>query len=143
MFRKIVIRITLLIALVALSLLLLFSGKGHTLLLDNKEMTIGGTEYQGLSSVTVIVDSLKPVTLGAGERDLVVVKGIYHTITIKADGKSVSRKFSLPFENMFLCSLPALAGGNEEWFSIKRLEKATPVPDVKEEVPTGGEVIPL
>lgn len=143
MIRTAATRMILVLAIIAFSLVLLFTGKGHTLLLDNKAMTIGGVDHQPLTVVTVSVDGKKPVTLRAGERDLVQVKGVGHTITVQADGTEVTRKFSLPFEDMFLSSMPALVTGTEVWFEVKRAERATPVPDAKEEAPVGGESIPL
>lgn len=134
MVRKLMINTFLICGLLILSVFLLFSGKGHTLLLDNKS---------GETTVTVIVDSLKPVTISMGERELVVVKGINHTISVTTDGNTITRKFSLPMNTLFLCSIPALVNGSPVWFEVKQNEKSIPKPDSTEDVPIQREIVPL
>jgi hypothetical protein len=144
MLRKLFIRILLLGAVVAFSVFLFSSGKGHTLLLDNKTATMGGHEHAAVSAVTVTVDSLKPVKILPGERDLVVVKGVHHRITVSGAGVTVEKRFELPFEDMFLCSMPALLDGDDAWFEAKRPEAPKAADDSnKEEVPVAGEILPL
>jgi hypothetical protein len=144
--KKFIIRSILVLAVVLLFITLLFTGKGHTLLLDNKSIVMGGLSFEPTGSVTVTVDGKKPVKLAPNERDLVVVKGVWHTIKVATDTTSLEKKFTLPFKDMFIVSIPALFGGNQTWFEDKKTEESEQKPaqtGTEEAVPTGGESLPL
>lgn len=141
--KKFLLRAALLVLAGVLSFLLLLTGKGHTLLLDNKSIEMGGKTFGPTGSVTVTVDSGKPITLASGERDLVVVKGPNHSVKVASGDGTVEKKFSLPFKDMFILSMPALLEGSDKWFEVKRPEPAKPASDSNDEVPVAGETIPL
>ena len=144
--KKAIIRTALILAVVVLFVGLLFTGKGHTLLLDNKSIVMGGAAFEPAGSVTVTVDGKKPIKLAPNERDLVVVKGVWHTIKVTTDSSATEKKFTLPFKDMFIVSIPALVSGNQTWFEDKKTEESEKKPaqnGAEEEAPTGGESLPL
>ena len=103
------------IALVLLfSVMLFFIGKQHTVLLDNKTITVNGVEIQALKLVEVQVNKLASLEFVPRDRDKVDVTRQKHSITVSYTDKnweeiSITRKFSLPLmEEMVIISIPAL-----------------------------------
>lgn len=108
---------------VLLGLLFFIIGKGHTLLLDNKTVTLDGTEYAALALVEVSIDSSEPIELTRRMRDMVQVPGQRHTITVSFIDKTgnevtLSKKFSIKvLQDMYLLSIPAFIEGAENWIT--------------------------
>lgn len=112
--RRIAVRAVLLAAYVALTAVVFILGKGHTILVDNKDAEDGSV--QATDGVLVRVDRQEELELYAGDRDKAVVRGQTHTVTIEAiDGSSkVQKRIQVPLgEDMVLLSIPKLAAGIE------------------------------
>jgi hypothetical protein len=112
--RRMIIRAALLAALVGLAALAFVSGKGHILLIDNKDAEDGSV--QAFDGVMVSVDRQEALELYSGDRDKAVVMGQAHTISIEviADGTKIRKKIRLPIgREMLLLSVPRLAAGLE------------------------------
>ncbi|OHD74028.1 MAG: hypothetical protein A2177_14600, partial [Spirochaetes bacterium RBG_13_68_11] len=112
--RRLAVRAALVAVFVGLTALAFLAGKGHTILVDNKDAEDGSV--QAIDGVMVAVDRQEPLELYAGDRDKAVVMGQVHTVSIEviADGTKVERKIRLPVgEEMLLLSVPKLAAGRE------------------------------
>ena len=98
--KRLVIRLALVALLVLLCFVLYYIGKEHEVLLDNKNVTIEGREYQEIY---------------AGDRDVVKLKGPSHTLKISVINedteevtKTVEYKLSLRSISSTMYSLPAI-----------------------------------
>ena len=82
--KRLVIRLALVALLVLLCFVLYYIGKEHEVLLDNKNVTIEGREYQEIPYMNVVVDGDedKALEFYAGDRDVVKLKGPSHTLKI-------------------------------------------------------------
>jgi hypothetical protein len=112
--RRLIVRAALLAAFVGLATLAFVTGKGHTLLIDNKDAEDGSV--QAIDGVMVSVDRQEALELYRGDRDKAVVKGQAHTISIEviADGTKIRKRIRLPIgRETLLLSVPKLAAGLE------------------------------
>jgi hypothetical protein len=113
--RRLVVRGTLVAACVALAAVAFLLGKGHTILVDNKDAEDGSV--QAIDGVLVGVDGQEPLELYSGDRDKAVVRGQSHTVTIEAvgGGTKVQKRIHLPIGvDVLLLSIPKLAAGAEQ-----------------------------
>jgi hypothetical protein len=112
--RRLAVRVALIAVFIGLAALAFLTGKGHTILVDNKDAEDGSV--QAIDGVMVAVDRQEALELYAGDRDKAAVMGQVHTVSIEviADGTKVVRKIRLPIgEEMLLLSVPKLAAGRE------------------------------
>jgi hypothetical protein len=113
--RRFLIRTVALVVVLLFGVLMFFIGKQHTILLDNKTVTVEGQELRALQLVTVQVDNLEELELASRDRDKAVVTNQSHQISITyADSDwndiSFTRKFKIPVgEDMSIISIPTLA----------------------------------
>jgi len=112
--RRLAIRAALVAAFVGLTALVFVLGKGHTILVDNKDAEDGSA--RAIDGVMVAVDRQEALELYGGDRDKAVVMGQVHTVSVEviADGRKLQKKIRLPIgEEMLLLSIPKLAAGLE------------------------------
>jgi len=117
---KITFNRTFLMRLIAIVIILLFGvmlfliGKQHTVLLDNKTITVNGEEIKALKMVEVQINKLDSLEFVPRDRDKVDVTRQKHTITVSYTDSdweeiSITRKFRLPLmEEMAIISIPTL-----------------------------------
>ncbi|MBN2655551.1 MAG: hypothetical protein JXR86_00720 [Spirochaetales bacterium] len=118
--KRIIIRSAALLLLLLLALFFFYTGKGHTILLDNKTVTLGGTEYAAVNMLEVRVDRGEEREVLKRDRIKEDVVGQGHKITVtyldKGVEKVVEEKFRIKTgQAMYLISLPGLIGGAEGW----------------------------
>jgi hypothetical protein len=112
--RRFLIRTIALVVVLLFAVLMFFIGKQHTILLDNKTVTVEGQELRALQLVTVQVDKLEELELASRDRDKAVVTNQKHQISITytdSDWNDISftRKFKIPVgEDMSIISIPTL-----------------------------------
>lgn len=112
--RTFLMRLVAIVIVLLFSVMLFFIGKQHTVLLDNKTVTVNGVEIQALKLVEVQVNKLDSLEFYPRDRDKADVTRQKHSITVSytdASGKDVSftRTFRLPLmEEMVLISIPTL-----------------------------------
>jgi hypothetical protein len=125
--RRLLVRFALLLAYVGLIWFVLVVGKGHTLILDNKDSEDGSVK--ALESLTVSVDGQEPIDLMAGDRDMAKVRGQGHKVQITAkDSQMVERSITVPLsEEVLLVSLPQLLAGKAAVIPFVAKEIAAPV----------------
>jgi hypothetical protein len=112
--RRLVVRGALVAVFVVLTALVFILGKGHTLLIDNKDAEDGSV--QAIDGVMVAVDRQEPLELYSGDRDKALVMGQAHTVSIQIidDGTTVRKRIRLPIGGeLLLLSIPRLAAGLE------------------------------
>ena len=123
MTRRTQYRLIALALVIVLAGFLFWIGKGHTLLLDNKEVKREGQKYKPERLVQVIINDQEPVEVKSGMRKAAkdVVAGPWHSIKIevldrqKNVVKTVEKKFSLSLDDMFVLSIPALLAEDANW----------------------------
>ncbi|HAF86487.1 MAG TPA: hypothetical protein DCG32_09055 [Sphaerochaeta sp.] len=112
--RTFLIRAVAIVVILLFAMMLFFIGKQHTVLLDNKTITVNGEEITALKMVEVQVNKLPSLEFYPRDRDKVDVVRQTHTITVSYTDAgwneiSITRKFKLPLmEEMSIISIPAL-----------------------------------
>ena len=145
--RKLLIRLAVLVVLVAVGLVMMSIGRGHTVYLDNKTLEYNGVEYKALYSVDIKASGAeKIINLNARERGMAKCIGQnFHmdlTVTDQKNGepRQLSLDVKLPY-NMDgpILNLPALLADlpQEAWLS-EFIPAVTEQPD-DEELPGGDE----
>ncbi|MCB5253448.1 MAG: hypothetical protein LHW51_10795 [Candidatus Cloacimonetes bacterium] len=113
--RIFLMRLIAIVVVLLFAMVLFFIGKQHTVLLDNKTITVNGEEIKALKMVEVQVNKLESLEFVPRDRDKVEVTRQKHTITISYTDEnweeiSITRKFTLPLmEEMVIISIPTLA----------------------------------
>ena len=118
-------RIVALFVVLILAVLLFVFGKGHTLLLDNKNIKIDDKSYKATHSLMVSVNGGEAISVKKGLRKGIpdMVAGPWHSIKVEVVDKNtviktVEKKFSLSLNNMFVLSLPALSEDEPNWIHV-------------------------
>lgn len=122
-WRRTAVRAALVLAFLGLMVLVYVQGKGHTILIDNKDSADGA--YKAFEDVRVAVDKLPDSEYLAGDRDMAKVVGQVHKITVdKQDGSAkIVKTIRIPLgADTVLLSLPKLVAGAEPYlepFNVK------------------------
>jgi len=120
--RSLIQRMCVVLVLAAISVYLIYIGKGHTLFLDTNMITIDGKELRSYASATVSVNGNKlKSSMGRAERVRVNVSGPKHTIEIVDDAdtdRKVKKTFTIStFMDRVVVSIPAiLADASAEYW---------------------------
>ena len=112
--KTILVRSALIAVFFALLALTFLTGKGHSILIDNKDSADGSV--LAIDGVLVSVDGREELELYSGDRDMEKVKGQTHTVRIESfeDGTVLETKIRLPLmSDMMLLSIPMLLAGKE------------------------------
>ncbi len=141
MSKRTLYRIAALLVVFIVAVGLFWIGRGHSFLLDNQKLTINGTTYQPVNATlnVTINNTQPPVAVKYGQRKKLgdAVPGPWHTIKIEVVGKNkivektLEKRFSVPLDEMFLVSLPALLADDPNWLRVFRAPRPTPPPDEK------------
>jgi len=113
--RRALVRGGLIVVYVALMALVFVTGKGHTILVDNKDRADG--PFAAVDGALVSIDGRESLELYKGDRDMVKVKGQKHRVTVEsvAGGEKKEVALRLPMDqDMLLLSVPMLAAGRED-----------------------------
>ncbi len=117
--RRSIVRSALVALFAALLALTFLNGRGHSLLVDNKDSPDG--TVMAIDGVLVSVDGREELELYSGDRDMEKVKGQTHTVRIESlgDGTVLEAKIRLPLmSDMMLLSIPMLLAGKEPYLSV-------------------------
>ncbi len=112
--RTFLMRLIAIVVVLLFGVMLFFIGKQHTVLLDNKTVTVDGQELAALKMVEVQVNKLDELELYPRDRDKVDVTRQKHSITVSYtddswEDISITRTFRLPLmEEMVIISIPTL-----------------------------------
>lgn len=125
--KRVIIRSSLVVVYILIMVLMLVSGKRHTILIDNKDDPNGA--YEAINGMSVQIDNLESAEYYPGDRDKALVKGQKHHIKVELfdDEKVVEADFTVPLnQDMVLLSVPKMVAGMEpfiEPFTVQ-LEQA-------------------
>lgn len=124
--RRLLVRLGLLVVFFGLMAFVFVTGKGHTLILDNKDSADGS--IKALESVSISVDGQEPMDFSAGDRDVAKVKGQSHRVEITVkDSQMVQHRITLPLqEETLLLSIPKLLAGQPAVITFVPLDVAPP-----------------
>ena len=117
--RRLIIRLSLVVVWIGLGILLFVLNRGHTLLVDNRNVESPGIRAPDLISVSV--NNGKTLEFFRGDRDLFKVRGAKHQISIEfSDGTPpFEASFTLPLRpDMFLLSIPRMINGIEPYIEV-------------------------
>ena len=117
--RRLIIRLSLVVVWIILGVLLFVLNRGHSILLDNHNLT--SPELRAPDMIMVAVDKVKPLEFFRGDRDIVEVGGGKHRITVSfSDGTPpFETSFSLPLKpDVFILSIPKMINGIEPYFEV-------------------------
>ncbi len=112
--RRLVVRCALIVVWAAFIAFVFTFGKGHTLILDNKDSDDGAVK--AFESVTIAVDGQDPIDLQAGDRDMAKVRAQSHKVEVTVkDGQKVAKTITVPLkEDVLLVSIPKLMAGAQD-----------------------------
>lgn len=137
--RRRLVRGGLLVVYVLLMVLMIFTGRRHTVLIDNKDAPDGS--YSAINGMEVSIDRLESSEYYPGDRDKANIQGQKHTITVTTfdDNKTIQKSFTLPlWSNMMLISVPKLVAGIEPW--IETFTVAEQIEEAQASGPPAGEM---
>lgn len=133
--RKRVIQLSLAVLWIVLGIILFVFNRGHTLLVDNRNLEDANLRAPDL--ITVAVDKSAPLEFFRGDRDLYQVGGGRHRIRIEfSDGNPpFETDFTLPLgPDMFILSVPKMINGIEPYIEVFYTEPEPPSDDEDEEI---------
>lgn len=113
------IRTAAIAAILILSVFLFLVGRQHTVLVDNKTVTVDGKEIPALQLVEVAVNKLPSLELAARDRDMFLVTGQTHSVSVTYadqywEEHTITRKFKVPLmQDMVMVLVPALVANPE------------------------------
>jgi hypothetical protein len=122
--RRLIIRLVLVVVWIGLGVLLFVLNRGHSILVDNRNVT--APELRAPDMIKVTIDRQKPLEFFRGDRDIFEVGGGVHRITVEfSDGRQpFSASFSLPlWPDMFILSIPKMINGIEPYFEVFRSQE--------------------
>jgi hypothetical protein len=137
--RKLIIRGVLILAWLLLGTLLFIFNRGHTLIVDNRNLQ--DLNIRAPDLITVSIDGSKPLEFLRGDRDRYNLGGINHRIRIEfSDGTApFEGSFKLPLkDDMYLLSVPKLIHGIEPSLEVFHTVRETRAPE-EEELPSADE----
>ena len=117
--RRLLIRLSLVVVWIGLGVLLFVLNRGHTLLVDNRNVESPG--LRALDLISVSVNNGKALEFFRGDRDLFKVSGARHQIVVEfSDGTPTFKtSFALPLgPDMFLLSIPKMINGIEPYIEV-------------------------
>jgi len=117
--RRLTIRLALIVIWIGLGVLIFVLNRGHTLLVDNRNVESPGLRAPDLIQVTVNKNG--PLEFFRGDREIYRVGGGRHSIYIEfSDGTPPFEKsFTLPLgPDMFLLSIPRMINGIEPYIEV-------------------------
>ncbi|MDR0786032.1 MAG: hypothetical protein LBE74_09175 [Treponema sp.] len=115
--RRLIIRAAIVITWIGLGGVLFVTNRGHSLLVDNRN--VAALNLRAPDLVIVTVDKSKPTEFLRGDRNIFKVGGGKHRVTVEfADGTPpFTKTFTLPLKgDMFLLSIPKLTNGIESFY---------------------------
>jgi hypothetical protein len=137
--RRLIIRLALVAVWIGVGVILFVLNRGHTLLLDNRNVTERDIRAPDLIKVTV--NKGKALEFFRGDRDLVTVGGSNHRIRIEfSDGTPpFEGRFKLPLgPDMFLLSVPKMINGIEPYIEVFHTQNESQNDDEEASEKTAG-----
>lgn len=143
---KLLVRSILVAVYIAILVLMLLTGKRHTILIDNKDAEDGS--YLAIDGMSVQIDKQESSEYYPGDRDRALVNGQKHTIKVEifSDSKVIESSFTVPLgQDMVLLSVPKLVAGVVPYivpFSIQLEQASAPDAGPPQGMQFGGDTVP-
>ena len=136
--KKKLLRTGIVVIWVSLGMLIFITARGHSLLLDNRNVEL--PELRAPDEVIVSVDGKAGINLFRGDRDRLTVTGSKHIIKVEfKDGKEpFEGEFILPIkDDMYILSVPKMINGIEPFVQVFQFTPESRNADAEEEIETG------
>ena len=133
--RRLAIRLALVVVWVGLGAALFVLNRGHTLLVDNRNVEDPAIRAPDL--ITVTVDKRRPLEFFRGDRDIFELGGGSHRLYIEfSDGTPpFEKRFKLPLgPDMFILSIPKMINGIEPYYEVFYTQQESRSVDAEEEI---------
>jgi hypothetical protein len=137
--RRLVIRLALVLAWLLLGALIFVFNRGHTLLVDNRNLPDQG--IRAPDPITVSIDGGPPLEFFRGDRDRYTLGGSRHRIRVEfSDGTApFEGAFTLPIkDDTYLISVPKLINGMEPFVEVFHTVRENRAPE-EEELPAADD----
>ena len=141
--RSFFVRSILVAVYIAIVIIMLTTGKRHTILIDNKDSEDGSV--LAIDGMSVQIDNQEASEYYPGDRDKAVVQGQKHRIKIEilSDGKIFESAFRVPLnQDMVLLEVPKLVAGVEPYlkpFTVLQEQTSAPAVDTPQSIQFGGD----
>ena len=132
--RRLLIRLAVVVVWIGLGVLLFLLNRGHSLLVDNRNVEESSIRAPDLISVSV--NNGRQLEFFRGDRDIFKVRGGQHIISIEfSDGTPpFETSFNLPLgPDMFLLSIPKMINGIEPYIEVFHTQPESRNDDVQVE----------
>jgi len=136
--RRLFIRLVLAAAWIGLAVFLFITYRGHTLLVDNRNVETPAIRAPDMIRVTV--DKKKPLEFFRGDRDIFELGGGSHRIYVEfGDGTPpFEKRFSLPLgPDTFILSVPKMINGIEPYYEVFQTMQESRSDDTEEDMVIG------
>ena len=136
--KKKLLRAGIVVVWISLGMLIFITARGHSLLLDNRNVEI--PELRAPDEVIVSVDEKDGISLLRGDRDRLTVTGSKHRIRVEfKDGRDpFEGEFVLPIkDDMYILSVPKMINGLEPFVEVFQFTPESRNVDAEEEIETG------
>jgi hypothetical protein len=136
--RRLVIRVSLAALWILLGTILFIFFRGHTLLVDNRN--IQDLNIRAPDLIKVSVNGSLPLEFLRGDRDIYRLSGSNHRIRIEVSGGASPFEgvFRLPLkDDMYLLSVPKMIRGIEPYIEVFHTSPETR--NVEEDLPSGDD----
>ena len=133
--RRLLIRLALVAVWIGLGVFLFVMYRGHTLLVDNRNVEAPAITAPDMIKVTV--DRKKALDFFRGDRDIFDLGGGVHRIHIEfSDGTPpFEKRFKLPLgPDMFILSIPKMINGIEPYYEVFFTRQESRSDDREEEI---------
>jgi hypothetical protein len=133
--RRLIIRLAVVVVWIGLGVVLFVMNRGHTLLVDNRNVETPAIRAPDLIMVTI--DKRKPLEFFRGDRDIFELGGGSHRIYIEfSDGTPpFEKRFKLPLgPDMFILSIPKMINGVEPYYEVFYTQQESRSVDAEEEI---------
>jgi len=133
--RRLLIRLAVVVVWIGLGVVLFVMNRGHTLLVDNRNVEAPAIRAPDLIMVTV--DKRKPLEFFRGDRDIFELGGGSHRIYIEfSDGTPpFEKRFKLPLgPDMFILFIPKMINGVEPYYEVFYTQQESRSVDAEEEI---------
>jgi len=133
--RRLLIRLAVVLVWIGLGVVLFVMNRGHTLLVDNRNVEAPAIRAPDLIMVTV--DKRKPLEFFRGDRDIFELGGGSHRIYIEfSDGTPpFEKRFKLPLgPDMFIISIPKMINGVDPYYEVFYTQQESRSVEAEEEV---------
>ena len=144
--RTWIFRAIALVVVLAVAVVMLIIGRGHTVYFDNKEMEVNGQTLPAYHKVVVRVNGEKVATLSPKDRGMTDTMGQTFSmdleITREKGGDAEISRVTMPLPyglDGVVINLPALMAGNPQEVYLEEFVPLPSAAEAEEEAPEGGE----